>query len=217
MAWKQTLLTMVLAILAALVVRHFLVTAYRVPTGSMQPTLKPGDFIFSYRRAYGWWGEGRLPERGDLVVFSYPQQPRVNYVKRVLALPGDRLEMVDNRLVLNGQPLAYREVTDSPRDNPQADLFSLLEESIGDRRWVLIVEKNSQGKSFGPLIVPPGEIFLLGDNRDTSDDSRYWGTVPVDQVSGQAWVIWLSLSWGDSITGARLPQIRWERLFQPLH
>lgn len=217
MAWKQTLLTMILAILAALVVRHFLVTAYRVPTGSMQPTLKPGDFIFSYRRAYGWWGDSRLPERGDLVVFSYPQQPRVNYVKRVLALPGDRLEMVDNRLILNGRPLEYREVADARRDNPQPDLFSLLEESYGGRRWVLIVEKNSQGKAFGPLIVPPGEIFLLGDNRDTSDDSRYWGTVPVDQVSGQAWVIWLSLFWGDSMTGTRLPQIRWERLFQPLH
>lgn len=226
MAWKQYFITISLAVLAALFVRSFVLTAYKVPTGSMQPALKPGDFIFSSRMAYGLkFPQLRAsffeeqPERGDLVVFSYPHQPAVNYVKRVIALPGDRVEVRQNRLMINGQALGY-ELLDAPADNPNPALFDLFQEKLpqelGGGGWVVIFEKGSLDKNFGPLEVPPGEIFLLGDNRDTSDDSRYWGTVPVSQISGRASLIWLSLDWQNRWGENRFPTLRWERLFKRL-
>lgn len=220
MAWKQYLLTLGAAILAALFVRHFVFTAYKVPTGSMQPALKPGDFIFSSRLSYGFtlpFSRQRLfaslPARGDLVVFTYPNQPSVNYVKRVIALPGDRVQLAGNRLILNGVPMTYEPVEGLEGDNPNPELFSLARENHGEMSWTVILQKGAEPRDFGPLIVPPGEVFLLGDNRDTSDDSRYWGTVPVDQISGRAFLIWLSLDWQKKWADNRLPRARWERIF----
>ncbi len=228
MAWRQYLLTVGLAVLAALLVRHFVLTAYKVPTGSMQPALKPGDFIFSLRTAYGVGLPGRtqrlfgkLPDRGDLVVFTYPHQPSVNYVKRVIALPGDTVEMKSNHLTINGRSFDYVPVDPRQGDNPNPALFDLVREvpppELTTSQWTVILEKGSLDKNFGPLVVPPGEIFLLGDNRDTSDDSRYWGTVPVSQISGRAFLIWLSLDWQNKWGENRFPSLRWERLFMPLH
>lgn len=229
MAWRQYAFTMVFAVLAALAVRHFVLTAYKVPTGSMQPILKPGDFIFSLRTAYGLripiggpvW-EGRSPQRGDLVVFSYPHQPEVNYVKRVIALPGETIEMKKNQLIVNGKLFGYEEPhLEKISDNPNPALFDLFLErapaELGSQEWTVILEKGSLDKNFGPLTVPEGEIFLLGDNRDTSDDSRYWGTVPVSQVSGRVLLIWLSLDWQKRWAEERFPSVRWERLFMRPH
>lgn len=220
MAWKQYLLTLGAAVLAALFVRHFVVTAYKVPTGSMQPALKPGDFIFSSRVSYGLnlpFSKTRLfavlPSRGDLVVFTYPNQPNVNYVKRVIALPGDRVQIENNRLILNGEAMAYEPVTGDGDDNPNPDLFALARESHGAQSWVVILQKGAEDRDFGPLVVPPGEVFLLGDNRDTSDDSRYWGTVPLSQISGKAFLIWLSMDWQNKWADNRLPRVRWDRVF----
>lgn len=228
MAWRQYLLTVGLAVLAALLVRHFVLTAYKVPTGSMQPALKPGDFIFSLRTAYGVGLPGRsqrlfekLPLRGDLVVFTYPHQPNVNYVKRVIALPGDTVEMKSNHLTINGEPFEYLPADPASEGNPNPALFDLVREvpprNLTDAQWMVILEKGSLDKNFGPLVVPSGEVFLLGDNRDTSDDSRYWGTVPVSQISGKAVLIWLSLDWQNKWGENRFPSLRWERLFLPLH
>lgn len=228
MAWRQSLITVVIAVLAALVVRSFVLTAYKVPTGSMQPALKPGDFIFSMRLAYGLKLPGldkvlweKPPSRGDLVVFSYPHQPQVNYVKRVIALPGDVVEVKSNRLIVNGFEFSYELIEESKEDNPNPALFDVLWEippqELSSSRWKVILEKGSLDKNFGPLKIPEGEIFLLGDNRDTSDDSRYWGTVPVSQISGKASLIWLSLDWQNKWAENRFPSLRWERLFKRLH
>lgn len=220
MAWRQYLLTLGAAILAALLVRHLVLTAYKVPTGSMQPALKPGDFIFSLRTSYGLHVPlsnkvvlFRLPERGDLVVFSYPNQPDVNYVKRVIALPGDRVQIVNNRLSLNGVPLQYETLADQSTDNPNPELFELAREKSEAGAWTVILEKGTKNRDFGPLVIPPGEVFLLGDNRDTSDDSRYWGTVPASQITGKAVLIWLSLDWQNKWADQRFPQVRWARVF----
>ncbi len=224
--WKEYLTTLVLAVGLALLVRNVLLTAYKVPTGSMQPTLKTGDFIFTYRPAYGWKIPltnkviaPALPHRGDVVVFSYPQQPQVNYVKRVVALPGDRVEIKNGRLILNGEKLAYSLFADAV-DNPNPDEFEIFHEKDGASERAVIFEKNElseRKKNYGPVVISPGEIFLLGDNRDTSDDSRYWGAVPMEQVIGQVLFIWLSLDpqrkWGSH----RYPSIRWERLFSTVH
>lgn len=221
--WREYLTTLVLAVVCALFVRHFLVTAYKVPTGSMQPALKPGDFIFASRVSYGVqvpfsskrWNL-TLPERGDIVVFSYPNQPAVTYVKRVVGLPGDRVQIVKGRLVLNEEPVSYEKM-EAGSDNPNVELFDIFKETSGEVSWRVIFQKNPDDKDFGPLIVPPGEVFLLGDNRDASDDSRYWGTVPMSQVVGRVALIWLSLDWQHKWGGDRYPSVRWDRVFSSVH
>lgn len=212
--------TLILAVLCALFVRNFVVTAYKVPTGSMQPTLKPGDFIFCSRMSYGFpipfspkkWGAS-APLRGDLVVFTYPNQPGVSYVKRVVGLPGDRVQIMKGRLFINEEPLKYEKLLDKNNENPNPELFDIYQESFGENHWRLIFQKKPETKDFGPLVVPPGEVFLLGDNRDASDDSRYWGTVPMDQVVGKVVLIWLSLDWQSKWGGDRYPSVRWDRVF----
>nr|BFD65882.1 signal peptidase I [Bdellovibrio sp. HAGR004] len=222
--WREYLTTLVLAVLCALFVRHFLVTAYKVPTGSMQPALKPGDFIFASRISYGVqipfasqrWSL-TLPERGDVVVFTYPNQPSVTYVKRVIGLPGDRVQIIKGRLVLNEEPVNYNKLEAVAGDNPNPELFDIYSEKVGASSWRVIFQKNPDDKDFGPLVVPPGEVFLLGDNRDASDDSRYWGTVPMAQVVGRVALIWLSLDWQQKWGGDRYPSVRWDRVFSTVH
>ncbi|MEK2687582.1 signal peptidase I [Bdellovibrio sp. GT3] len=222
--WREYITTLVIAVFFALFVRSYLVTAYKVPTGSMQPTLKPGDFIFSSRVAYGiqipfsdkkW--HLTFPERGDVVVFNYSNQHEISNVKRVVGLPGDKIQIVDGRLILNDQPLEYVMVSGSDADNPNHDLFEIFEEKTQDSSWRVIFQKQSQGKDFGPIIVPPGEVFILGDNRDASDDSRYWGTVPSSQIMGKVVLIWLSLDWQEKWGGDRYPSVRWNRVFSSVH
>lgn len=218
--WREYLTTLVLAVLFALFVRSFLLAAYKVPTGSMQPTLKPGDFIFSSRLAYGLpipfstqrWNKVS-PERGDLVVFTYPETPQITYVKRVVALPGDRIQIIHGRLSINDVTLEYHRLDGQEQDNPNPQLFDIFEEKSEDQTRRVIFQKQSDEKNFGPLVVPPGEVFLLGDNRDASDDSRYWGTVPISHVAGKVVLIWLSLDWQKKWGADRYPSVRWDRVF----
>lgn len=222
--WREYLTTLFLAVLCALFVRNYLMTAYKVPTGSMQPTLKPGDFIFCSRLSYGLmipfvgkkWGH-EIPERGDLVVFSYPNQPQVTYVKRVIGLPGDRIQIIRGRLHINEEALEYELLPKASQDNPNAELFDIFKESFGASHWRVIFQKSAENNNFGPLVIPPGEVFLLGDNRDASDDSRYWGTVPTSQIIGKVALIWLSLDWQQKWGGDRYPSVRWERVFSSLY
>ncbi len=223
--WKDYLVTILMSILLALFVRSFIMAAYKVPTGSMQPALKAGDFIFSYRMAYGlkipWshiaWGE-KAPERGDVVVFSYSNQPDTSYVKRVVGLPGDKIQITGGKLLINEIPLDYElENPIHPEDNPNPESFDIyIEKGLSNQRRV-IFKKNHDDQNFGPLVVPPGEIFLIGDNRDTSDDSRYWGTVPIGQIHGKVLFVWLSLDWQKRWGGDRYPGLRWERVFSGVH
>lgn len=214
--WKDYLVTIAISILLALFIRGVVVTAYKVPTGSMQPALKPGDFIFSYRLAYSFGS--KLPVRGDLVVFSYPNQPETSYVKRVVGLPGDRIQIEQGRLTVNESPLEYElEKPVRVEDNPNPAAFDIfIERDLGHQRRV-IFQKNADAQNFGPLVVPPGEIFVLGDNRDASDDSRYWGTVPMSQVYGKVMFIWLSLDWQKRWGGDRYPSVRWNRVFSEVN
>jgi signal peptidase I len=219
--WREYLVTLVVAIVLALFVRSYIVTAYKVPTGSMQPTLKPGDFIFSSRMSYGLHlpliNQSLMtsqPERGDLVVFSYPQQKNISYVKRVVALPGDRVQVRDGRLVINDEQVAYEiRPDDVQADNPNSEMFDIYKEKMVTHSHSVIFQKDNSQKNFGPLVVPPDEVFLLGDNRDASDDSRYWGTVPMDHLVGKVFLIWLSLDWQNKWGGERYPSVRWNRVF----
>jgi signal peptidase I len=227
--WRDYLENILVAVFLALIVRTYIWTGYKVPTGSMAPTLKPGDFIFAYKLPYGVrlpFMESKIsglpPRRGDIVVFTYPEQPRTNYVKRVVGLPGDVIEIQDRQLIINGKSLVYKQADDSAiSDLPSFEIQTVLTEVAPEGARTILALKEAKKKSFGPIVISPGEVFLLGDNRDASDDSRYWGTVPIERIEGRVSFIWLSLNWQqapsedgrDSVGSARFPQVRWERVF----
>ena len=235
--WRDYLENVLIAVFLALVVRTFVLTGYKVPTSSMAPTLLPGDFIFSYRFPFGLkipLTDTKIavqaPERGEIVVLNYAEQPRVNYVKRVIGFPGDRVQIENGELIVNGEKMQYEDmppdefakaIQEFPNSSLSADMFKMVKEKSGDRsHWLLLMkEPNKSQKShhFGPFIVPPNEVFLLGDNRDSSDDSRYWGTVPIERIEGRVVLIWLSLNWQKRIWENRVPTLRWERMMLSPH
>lgn len=205
-----------MAALLALLVRMFVVTAYKVPTGSMQPTLKAGDFIFSTRFDY----KIGTPERGDVVVFSYPQQARVNYVKRVIALPGEKVEIKNGIIFVNDKAFhTEADMKSAEEDNPNRDIFDVYSETLPEQETYQIIRKKQMGQesSFGPLVVPENQVFVLGDNRDASDDSRYWGTVPYEYLHGQVRLIWFSIDSQRKWANNSFSSVRWNRLFTLVH
>ncbi len=122
-----------------------------------------------------------------MVVFTYPDQPHVSYVKRVIGLPGDRIQIIKGEVSVNDQKLNY-EVQNSEESHQilqeivGGEFFQLVREVAPEGNRLLLVQKSGKSSSFGPLVVPPNEVFLLGDNRDSSDDSRHWGTVPIERI-----------------------------------
>lgn len=202
---RDHILSIAVAIVIALLVRSFLLTGYKVPTSAMAPTLVPGDFIFSLRLPYVF---GNYPiERGDVVVFTYPDKPKTFYVKRLVGLPGDVIRLSKGQLSINDEPMKYQVVQEQ-------NWFETVVEKTpsGDRE--ILRAKAPTASEFGPMVVPPNHAFMLGDNRDSSDDSRYWGTVPIERVEGKVLVIWLSLNWTRKAGIVSWPQVRWERLFK---
>lgn len=221
-SWRDYVENILIAVFLALVVRNFVLAGYKVPTSSMAPNLLPGDFIFSYRLPYGVKIPltsvkiaVNSPQRGDVVVFTYPDQPQTSYVKRVVGLPGDRIQINNGKLQINDENLKYEEVPDS--QGIGSDAFKVVRETAQEGSRLLLFEVSPKQSQFGPLIVPPNEVFLLGDNRDTSDDSRYWGTVPIDRVEGRVVLIWLSLDWQNKVWDNRFPSVRWKRTWSLLN
>lgn len=220
---KSYILIVSLAVIFALATRLLLITAYKVPTGSMQPTLKPGDFVFASKVSYGiislkegWLWRWSQPQRNQVVVFTYPNQPEVKYVKRIVALGGDEVKIENDELWINGEKMGYQEAVNQV-DSPNLESFSVKTETgLGASRSVILI-KSAKSKPFGPLKVPEGQVFLLGDNRDASDDSRNWGTVPTEYIIAQVQWVWLSLDWQKKWAQNRLPQVRWSRIFSRVH
>jgi signal peptidase I len=188
-------------ILAVLLLRSFLVEPFRIPSGSMMPTLLVGDFILVNKFAYGI----RLPvlnnkivdvgepERGDVVVFRYPRDPSVDYIKRVVGVPGDRISYYDKVLTINGKPVAQIPAGIYVGEGSGVSMSGASEriEQLGDARHRILVMPRTPGLE-GEYIVPEGEYFVMGDNRDNSNDSRYWGMVPEENLVGQAFRIWMN-------------------------
>jgi signal peptidase I len=215
------------AILVALILRAFVFEPFHIPSGSMIPTLLVGDFIFVNKMSYGLmlpftnpatthklWE--RPPARGDVIVFKVPQHPEVDYVKRVVGLPGDRIEVRDNRVWINGALQERTEVGDftygerseyADQELPVTTREYL--EDLGGRKHRTIVRKEGSFSRSGSWLVEPGRVFVMGDNRDNSADSRVdggIGEIPFSYIKGRASLIWISFG------GAR--GIRFERLFQ---
>jgi len=188
-------------ILAVFVLRSFVVEPFRIPSGSMNPTLYDGDFILVNKFGYGLRcpvGNCKLlpigePQRGDVVVFRYPEQSATDpnlgndFIKRVIGVPGDHIQYVDKVLTVNGQKVNVQPAGVFPEDGI-AQRFS--EDLLGVQHNILM--NPGQRSPEVDLTVPPGRYFMMGDNRDGSNDSRYWGTVPEANLKGRAILIWMS-------------------------
>ncbi len=187
-------------LIIVLVLRSFIAEPFRIPSGSMMPTLLIGDFILVNKFSYGVrlpvihtrildLGE---PQRGDVVVFRFPKEPDLDYIKRVVGVPGDRIGYFGKTLFVNGKPM--EQVTLGPYDvsSPHAPGENLvIEEDLTGVRHKILVNP-SRPSIEGEYIVPPGHYFVMGDNRDNSNDSRYWGFVPEENLVGKAILIWMN-------------------------
>jgi len=201
-------------ILAVLILRSFLIEPFRIPSGSMMPTLLSGDFILVNKFTYGI----RLPvlnskvlalgdaERGDVVVFRYPKNPSVDYIKRVIGVPGDTISYFGKQLYVNGElakQTALGTFTTTGEGLHMTGTDRRMENLAGIEHEILV--DRGRGSMEGEYIVPEGQYFVMGDNRDNSNDSRVWGFVPDENLVGRAFMIWMN--W-DGVQN----RVSWERV-----
>lgn len=199
--WREYMEAILIAFILAMFIRGFLIQAYKIPSGSMLNTLLIGDRLLVNKFIYGVkipFTEKTLfnvtdPKNGDVIVFAYPEDPSIDYIKRIVGTPGDVIEMRDKELYRNGEKLTEPYVRHSDRYiNPARD-------------------------NFDPITVPAGHYFALGDNRDDSKDSRYWGFVRREAIRGKAWRIYWS--WGSQQGDAgdsefKQTGVRWNRIIR---
>ncbi|MDH3403237.1 MAG: signal peptidase I [Acidobacteriota bacterium] len=228
-ALRENLEALLIAMLFAFFAKTFVIQAFKIPSGSMERNLLIGDHILVNKFVYAPTATALerllLPvgdlERGDVVVFKFPQDPERDFIKRCIALPGDRVELVDKQTFVNGVPLeegGYVYFTDSRTYTRRKSLF--------------VADAYRLRDNFGPYTIPEGHYFFLGDNRDNSNDSRFWGTVPAGHVKGRALLVYWSfagdqepLEWrGYRAKAERLlavargfvSETRWERTLLPV-
>ena len=183
---------LLVALLLAFFIRSFVVQAFKIPSGSMLPTLQVGDhilvnkFLYGLRLPYPFENtlvEWKQPKRGDVIVFVYPKDPSKDFIKRVIGEPGETVEIRHKQVFINGEKV----------DDPYASFADENREIPGPR------------DNFGPVTVPPHHLFVMGDNRDRSHDGRFWGFVDLDEVKGKAFLIYWSWDGQDR-------WVRWERI-----
>ena len=198
---REYIETIVVALLVALFVRTFVVQAFKIPSSSMEPTLLIGDHILVNKFIYGIripvlgikLFEFKRPKRGDVIVFIYPRDRSKDFIKRVIATGGETVQIKDRVIYINGKPI------DDPWGVYQGNPYPM---------------PFSPKANFGPVTVPEGYLFVLGDNRDNSQDSRYWGFVPLKDVLGKAFLIYWSWDWRKRNI---LHRVRWNRIGKLIH
>jgi signal peptidase I len=216
--WLEYTASFFPVILVVFVVRSFVVEPFKIPSGSMVPTLLVGDFILVNKYEYGLRlpitntkiTEGRPVQRGDVVVFRYPKDESVDYIKRVIGLPGDVIEYQDKKLTINGKPVPETSLPDY-LDEERLGYAKQFEEDLDGRKNAILnnpavppfivgaedypYRDNCTYNARGVICkVPPGNYFMMGDNRDNSADSRYWGFAPDRNIVGRAFFIWMNFS-----------------------
>ena len=217
-AWVEYAASFFPVLLVVFLLRSFVAEPFKIPSGSMIPTLKVGDFILVNKYTYGIRlpvinrkvVELGAPERGDVVVFRYPPDESLDYIKRVVGVPGDRIEYRNKRLTINGQ-LLTQDKADDYFDSDRLNYTPRFAEKLGEVEHQILIEPTAppfvpQTSDFphrdkcnynaeGVVCeVPPGHYFMMGDNRDNSQDSRFWGFVPDRNLVGKAFFIWFNFS-----------------------
>jgi len=179
---------LIVIVMVVLLIRVFVAQAYNIPSGSMKPTLLVGDFILVNKLVYRF----SEPQRGDIVVFKYPIDPNIDFIKRIVALPGEEVEVRNNQVFINGKPLPLTEVGRGEENGVRKFIYEeVMPEGI--KHKVQFYEDFPFSKrDFGPVVVPPNHYFVMGDNRDNSEDSRYWGFLSRENIVGKAFVIYFS-------------------------
>ncbi len=188
----------VIAFIIALLIRTFLVQAFKIPSSSMEPTLQVGDHILVSKFIYGiripYIGKKFLefhkPDRGDIIVFVYPEDPKKDFIKRVIATEGEEVQIKDKQILINGRSIK--------------DPWGVYENRTG----FLVPSHFGPRDNYGPKVVPANSLFVLGDNRDNSQDSRYWGFVDLSAVKGKAFIIYFSYN---KRAISLLGKVRWNR------
>ena len=195
-------------LLFVLIIRSFIFEPFRIPSGSMMPTLLQGDYIFVKKYAYGLrlpvlekkviaTGE---PQRGDVVVFRLPSDPNINYIKRVVGLPGDRVVYREHRLTINGESVELNRDEDTPAHGE----ITQFVETLGDRKHAILIARPGNTMRDGVYVIPEGAYFMMGDNRDNSRDSRFIGVIPEEFLVGEAVRIWMHMDGIEWPTWARI-------------
>lgn len=219
-SWDETLRTIIGALVLAMLFRSFLFEPFHIPSGSMKSNLLVGDYLFVSKYSYGYsrysfpFGlpafKGRIlelsePQRGDVVVFRLPRNPRIDYIKRIIGLPGDHIQVRKGIVYINGEPLKREKIDEYPYSDDENPLFvrpvDRLAETLPEGKAITILKDPANSGGFAdntPIyIVPEGYYFAMGDNRDHSRDSRFTdevGFVPAENLVGKAQIIFLSTS-----------------------
>ena len=199
---KGYLEPIITAILIALFIRAFVVQAFKIPSSSMEPTLLVGDHILVNKFIYGIripymdikLFQFKKPQRGDVIVFIFPLDPSKDFIKRVIGTEGEKVQIVDSKIYIN----------DRLKDDP----WGHFQKPAGLEGYLERME------NFGPVVVPKDSLFVLGDNRDNSEDSRFWGFLRVNAVLGKAFIIYFS--W-DHNAESLINMVRWSRIGKLLH
>ncbi len=211
-----------IALVLFLIVRAWVIEAFKIPTGSMEGTLLVGDFLLVNKAIYGATLPGGIqipgyaePAWGDVVVFHPPHEPEKNYVKRIVGMPSDTLEMRNKRLYRNGEEVEepYVRYLDRRGDAVHPGMRWQSNHLIASTR----IRYEPTRDNWGPIVVPTGRYFVLGDNRDNSEDSRYWGFVARERIRGKPWRVYYSFEPVPDSRLAWLQGIRWSRLGAPIH
>jgi len=199
---KNYLEPIVTAVLIALLIRAFVVQAFKIPSSSMEPTLLVGDYLLVNKFIYGLripytdtkFFQFKKPQRGDVIVFIFPLDPSKDFIKRVIGTEGEKVEIIQNKIYINDRsiddPWGHFVTNDFPR--------SFLQRM----------------ENFGPVVVPKDSLFVMGDNRDNSEDSRFWGFLRVNAVLGKAFIIYFSWDWNAETL---LDKVRWSRIGKLIH
>ncbi|HEY7535359.1 MAG TPA: signal peptidase I [Thermodesulfobacteriota bacterium] len=223
---RQNIESLLIAVALALFIRTFIVQPFKIPSGSMIPTLLVGDHLLVSKFIYGtkvpFTGKTILPikniNRGDVIVFTYPNYENdpskegIDYIKRVIGLPGDNVDIKGRNLFINGQEIPLKFLGDF-RDERNGVGYDEYEEDLFGNKHSVIYLKGKEGTEKGEYIpltkVPAEHVFVMGDNRDNSQDSRFWGFVPIENIAGKAFIIHWSWDFGNEDL---LDKVRWHRI-----
>ncbi len=213
------------AVIIALILRAFVIEAFKIPSGSMIPTLKVGDHLFVTKIPYGLRIPytrvkffARSPKRGEVVVFIFPKDPTKDFIKRVAAVAGDEVEVRNNIVYVNGKalprrrlhvPCHYRDQDTDSHERGEIRACVAYEEKNGENRYRVVQDVPSLSLDYPKTEVPPRHVFVMGDNRDDSYDGRAWGFVPIENIKGKAIFIWWSSGPPEGV--------RWSRFFDMIH